>query len=393
MKELGQILDAWAQWKQDGSAPAILATVVRLEGSAYRRPGARMLLLPGRAAGIGVISGGCLERHLLEKAWTLVRARSAVHMQYDTLGDADAFFGFGSGCQGVIHVLLERLDVPERAKQMEFFEACRQRRRPGVMATLVGGDGAWEARIGDRLMVFPDGSRVSTIGDPTIRQLLLECAQRCPTNTQARTFNLATTSGRTEVFSEVIRPPVRLLVFGAGPDAPPLVRIAKELGWDVSVSDTRLAFLSRDRFPLAADLIHTSPGAPLGDIRVEAGTAAIVMSHDFVQDLAVLEALVSLPLDYLGVLGPRGRTERLLRELSPDVKERVGAALGSLHAPVGLDLGAETPEEIALAVVAEIQATLRRHEGGKLRDREGPIHDRRTGEIEIPGICPAAVKE
>jgi xanthine/CO dehydrogenase XdhC/CoxF family maturation factor len=387
MKELARILDAWAEWKRDGDGSAILATVVRVEGSAYRRAGARMLLLPGRG-GIGVISGGCLERSLGESAWHLTHARPAVHVQYDTLQDADAFFGFGAGCRGVIHVLLERLDAPGRARQMEFFEACRRQRRPGSMATLLGGKGVSETEIGNRLMVFPDGAVASTIANATLHRQFLECTRACSMDAQARTVSLAAGSGAVEVFCESIRPPVRLLVFGAGPDAPPLVRLAKELGWDVNVIDTRPTFLSRERFPLADELILITPSAVLQAVPEEPGTAAIVMSHDFLQDLAVLEALVGRSLDYLGVLGPRSRTERLLRELSFDAQKRAGAVLRRLHAPVGLDIGAETPEEIALAVVAEIQATLRARAGGKLRDQAGPIHGKPPGDAEIATIVP-----
>lgn len=388
MKGLARILDAWAEWKQAGGLSDILATVVKVEGSAYRRPGARMLLLPDRG-GIGVISGGCLERHLSERAWPLTEAHPAVVTRYDTQGDADAFFGFGAGCQGVIHVLLERLDVAERATQMEFFEACRRQRRPGVMATLVGGKCA---DVGNRVMMFPDGSVVSIIGDPKVQRQLLEFARTCPVDAQPRTITSSTDSGAVEVFLEVIRPPVRLLVFGGGPDAPPLVGFAKELGWDVSVIDTRPTSLNRERFPLADKLILTTPGAVLRGVSVEPGTAAIIMSHDFVQDLAVLETLLTQPLEYLGVLGPRGRTERLLRELSPGAQGSAGATLRGLHAPVGLDIGSETPEEIALAVVAEIQATLRNRAGGKLRDREGPIHGRPPEGVHSPPFVSAVVQ-
>jgi xanthine/CO dehydrogenase XdhC/CoxF family maturation factor len=154
------------------------------------------------------------------------------------------------------------------------------------------------------------------------------------------------------------------------------------MGWDVRVLDARPVFLSRERFPLADDLVRISPEAVLRGASVDAGTAAVVMSHDFFQDLAVLEALVTQPLNYLGILGPRSRTERLLRELSPHARDVAKDTIPRLHAPVGLDIGAETPEEIALAVVAEIQATLRARPGGPLRDRVGPIHGR-TAELQV----------
>ncbi len=387
MKELAGILDAWSEWNRTGDGPSILATVIKVEGSAYRRAGARMLLLPGRA-GVGVISGGCLERYLDKDAWNLMRERSALRMHYDTLDDADAFFGFGSGCRGVIHMLLERLDTPGPATQMQFFEACRRERRPGSMATVVGGGSAWDTEIGNRLMMYPDGGLASTIGDPALQRQLLERMRATPVNLRAETISMSTEAGLVEVLLESIRPPVRLLVFGAGADAPPLVRFAKELGWDVDVIDTRPALLSRERFPLADELIRITPGTVVQAIPEGPDTAAIVMSHDFLQDVAVLEALAARALSYLGVLGPRSRTERLLRGLSPEAHKHVTASLRDLHAPVGLDIGAETPEEIALAVVAEIQATLRSRTGGKLRSQGGPIHGRLPAEGPARATAP-----
>ncbi len=390
MKELARILDAWSEWNRSGDGPSILATVIKVEGSAYRRAGARMLLLPGRA-GIGVISGGCLERYLDNEAWNLTRERSTLRMHYDTLNDADAFFGFGSGCRGVIHMLLERLDAPGAATQMQFFESCRRQRRPGSMATVVGGGGASDAAIGNRLIMYPDGGLVSTIGDPALQRQLLERMRATPVNVRAETVSMATEAGVVEVLVENIRPPVRLLVFGAGADAPPLVRFAKELGWDVRVIDTRPALLNRERFPLADELIRVTSGAVLQAIPEGPEAAAVVMSHDFLQDVAVLEALAARPLSYLGVLGPRSRTERLLQELSPEAHKHAAISLHDLHAPVGLDIGAETPEEIALAVVAEIQATLRSRAGGKLRTQGGPIHGRlpaeETAAPTVPGLA------
>jgi xanthine/CO dehydrogenase XdhC/CoxF family maturation factor len=179
-----------------------------------------------------------------------------------------------------------------------------------------------------------------------------------------------------QLFIEAIQPPLPVVIFGAGPDAIPLVALAKLLGWFVTVADGRPAYARQDRFAQADRVVLTSADDPIGSIAIDHGTAVILMTHNYLQDRKLLECIVPLRPRYLGVLGPRIRTRRLLEHLDPttDVFE--------LHAPIGLDIGAETPESIAISIVAEIQATLTGRAGEMLKLRQGPIHAREQIEDE-----------
>jgi xanthine dehydrogenase accessory factor len=178
-------------------------------------------------------------------------------------------------------------------------------------------------------------------------------------------------------FVEVLEPPLRLLVCGAGHDAVPLVRAAAALGWNPVVVDDRAALLTHDRFPDAAAFVHVEdPETIVKAAPVDGRTCVVVMTHNFLRDKAYLRGLASTPVAYLGILGPRARTQRLLMELADEGVELTSGAGAAVHSPAGLDLGAEGPEEIAHAIVAEIVAIRRGREGGFLKERSGPIHDR-----------------
>jgi xanthine/CO dehydrogenase XdhC/CoxF family maturation factor len=352
MKDDGLILSAWAEAVRQG-VPAILATVVKVNGSSYRSPGARMLITEtgGRT---GSISGGCLEGDVLKKAWWLTGERPAAMRVYDDTSDDDAVWQFGLGCNGIVHVLLERWEAGAEPVTVDLLRACREDRRGGVLATVISGD-----RIGRKLAIFPDGSVRSEIPE------LLAPAQDVFRSRESEIRNCA----GEEVFFEYIAPPVPLLIVGAGHDAVPVVRLAKELGWHVTVADGRSNHARPERFPEADRVLVTDTAHPLSDLVIDERTVAVLMSHSYPQASAFLKALDPLPVRYLGVLGPRKRTERMLSEAGLEARP-------DLHSPVGLDIGADTPEEIALAIVSEIQATLTGRSGGMLLHRAGPIHER-----------------
>ncbi|XXT20057.1 XdhC family protein [Sorangium sp. So ce429] len=189
---------------------------------------------------------------------------------------------------------------------------------------------------------------------------------------------------RVDVFLEVVRPPRSLVVFGGGHDAVPLVRLAKELGWHVTVADARAHHARRERFPAADEVVVTDRASPLAGLAIPPEAACVIMTHSVEQDRALLRALSTVPVAYLGLLGPRRRAERLLAESGT----RTFACASGLHSPIGLDLGGETPEEIALAILAEAQACLSGRQGRSLRDRpDGSIHEpaERAGELLAAG--------
>ena len=369
MKELADIVAAWEAARAEGRE-ALLATVVGVSGSTYRRPGARMLFSQeGRLA--GSVSGGCLEGDILKKAWWRTREGAAL-VTYDSTDEDDVVWGFGLGCNGVVQVLLERVS-PDSSGPLDLLRSVLTERQPGTVATVIGSDGA--ARVGERLLLLPDGSVNDRISDPTFSAQVTADAKSVFAAGVSRTevYTLAG-GGTADVFLEAVLPPLPLVIFGANHDAVPLVRLAKELGWHVTVVDTRGARARPERFPDADVVLAVSPDAAYDAVPLDSRTAAVVMTHNYPDDRRVLRTLLRSHAGYVGQLGPKARTERLLAEISDDGFPITGDHRRRLHGPVGLDLGADNPEEIALSVIAEIQAARAGREGGLLRDRRAPLH-------------------
>ncbi len=362
MKELSDILTAW---REQPEAVAALATVAQTEGSSYRRPGARMLILDdGRT--VGSISGGCVESDVIEKAATVKSNGAAVLLTYDTSTEEDVIFGAGLGCKGVVRVLLE----PLRPPFMRFLQRVFESRQSGAVATVFRIEGSGTAPVGARVILEENGAVWSDIADADLREALIADARealRCGRQSETRH---ATAQGSAEALIEVVHGPQPLVIFGAGYDAIPLARIAEELGYHVTVVDPRPAYADAKRFPTANAVVLARAGEWDGKLTLTERTAAVVMSHHYLTDAATLKALAPLQLRYLGLMGPRRRAEKMAAELGPEGEEILRRA----HNPIGLDIGADTPEQIALAILAEIQAANTGHRGGLLRDRKGPIH-------------------
>ena len=331
MPELAAIATALGE---AGLLPAVLATLVRVEGSSYRRPGARLLLTAdGRR--IGAISGGCLEADLVERAHGVLARGVAEAVTYDTTAENDLVWGVGLGCHGVVRVLLERIDTPP-AWAAELRAATAARR---TVRLRMRHDGPDALRWGTRLAGGTEG---------------------------------APAPGEWE---QPVPPPPALFILGAGEDARPVAFLARTLGWHVTVADPRPAFAIRERFP-AADAVVSAPAGEL-IARLDPGPDAlvVVMTHHYVHDLPLLSTLLGRPLAYVGLLGPRRRAERILAELAATAPAAAAELGRRLRAPVGLDLGADGPEQVALAILAEMQAVLAGRDGRPLRERNGPIHD------------------
>ncbi len=378
MKEIEAILQVWSELGHGG--PAVLATVVRVNGSAYRRPGARMLLLPdGRT--IGTVSGGCLEDDVKLRAWQLTAQGEPVVLRYDSTSDVDIVWGLGLGCKSVVDLLIERLDPDRGAKPLDFLRRCLDTRQPGVLARVVAVEGHTGADVGAFLTLDETGSGARNFAGPELAGLVRQAAATALGERRSLYATCQLAAGRAEVFLEVVQPPLALLVCGAGHDAIPLVRLAKELGWHVTVVDPRAAYATRERFPLADDILVAAPEDLTGRLVPSALEAAVIMSHNYHNDLRFLRALLPAPLRYLGVLGPKSRTESLLRDLTAGGFTPTARQTERLYGPVGLDIGADTPEEIALAVAAEIRTILAGRSGLPLRRSDRPIHDRPPDEI------------
>ena len=347
---------------------AVLATVVRVDGSGYRRPGARMLV-GADGTRLGTISGGCLERDLVERAIFLT-ADGPVTIAYDTRpGGAHA--GLNLGCAGVIHVLLERLGGA--ADPLAPLREVLDTETPAALATVYRAASGLGGRTLFRGTGVPPASAHVLNKEERGRDARATEAALTLRDGLPRTVVLP---GGGEALVERLDPPPPLLTFGAGEDAMPLVEIAAAAGFAATVLDRRPGLSTRDRFPRAAAARTAEPDALADVARLTPWSAAVVMTHRYDDDLDYLAALLRSPVGFVGVLGSKQRTARLLTDL-----HRRGTSLGPaemtrLHAPVGLDLGSGSPEEIALSIVAEITAWRNGRAGGPLGDRAAPIYDR-----------------
>lgn len=330
MPELARILSALDHAPGE---PAALATLVRVEGSSYRRPGARLLLL-GNGLRIGSISGGCLEDDVILRAQRVLASGKAETAVYDTTSENDLVWGVGLGCQGVVHIFIEPVTVVRPLWIKTLGENLRARRET-ALSIVHAGNGS----LGTFLSHEMAGS-----GKPS------------------------------EIFREIISAPSSLVIFGAGEDARPLVRLAKEVGWHVAVVDSRPAYATSVRFPEADAVVNATATEAARQLTADHSAYAVIMTHRYAEDLQLLRQLLPHPLAYLGVLGPRKRTDRLLAQLQTEGFSPSESMLARLHAPIGLDLGGNTPETVALAIIAEIQSRLTGRIPIYLRDRSAPIH-------------------
>ena len=350
MTDLERILPLWRELEAAG-ADYVLATVVAVEGSSYRKPGARMLLAQdGRRA--GTVSGGCLEAEVAQRAWWLTSSGPIVE-RYSTIAD-DGEMPYGSGCGGVVYILLERRQTAHPL--LIALEAAFHARTPLAIAAVIDGP-----RTGRRAFAGETAEPgISPLHD--LARLALEHHTTAESTTQLDGVP-------TRVWTDYRPARPGLWIFGAGDDARPLLNLARELGWFVAVADGRSHLATRKRFSAADEVralpISTLPAAAPMHFRPHPTDAAVVMTHSFEQDSHILASLLALdfPLAYLGVLGPQRRTRELLAEAArllhlSNIDERVESWLNQLHAPTGLDLGAETPATVALSILAEVQQAI-----------------------------------
>ena len=356
---------------------AILATVVDVQGSGYRLAGARMLI--GRdGSSVGTVSGGCLEADVVERAKKVLEGAEPAIISYDTTKEDNSVFGLGMGCRGVVRILLE---PAKRNASLDFVRGCVAQRSTGMIATLISKTNEIALPIGFRLFALGGQRFEDSFSDP--REWLHDLVPHISDDAEAviesnRSFSkiYGTTEGELEFFLEAINPPTSILIFGAGHDAPPLANIAKQLGWRVIVIDHRPVFATAERFPEADEVIVSRIEDLADEVFSDPELVAVVMSHNYESDRMALHRLLTSSCRYIGALGPKMRTENLLDELRAGGITFDEARLEVVHSPVGLDIGATTPESIALSIVAEIQTALSGRTGGFLRDRKGAIYDR-----------------
>jgi xanthine dehydrogenase accessory factor len=369
MSEISDVLEAIESLSAKGERMA-LATIVAVRGSTYRRPGAR-LLVPEEGAPVGNISGGCLEGDVADVARIVMEEGRARLAGWDLTADDDEVWGLGLGCNGAIEVFVEPADrAAEVAGALRM--ALEEERPISVVTALESGLAGVEP--GARIVVKPDGVSEGTLGDPLVDDAAIESAQEL---LAAQRSEVRVLPGTVRAFVEVLEPPLRLLVCGAGHDAIPLVRAASILGWNAVVVDDRPGFLTSERYPEASGFVHVErPEDAAKATAVDERTFVIVMTHNFLRDKEYVRSFLTSPAAYIGMLGPAARSQRLLMELAEEGVDVGEADRARLYGPAGLDLGSEGPEEIAGSILAEIVAVRRGRHGGFLKERPGPIHDR-----------------
>jgi xanthine dehydrogenase accessory factor len=319
-----------------------LVTVVAVSGSAYRRPGAR-LVLPERGDPVGSVSPGCLEAELGDRATDVMETGRPVLHRFDLTGDDETELGWGLGCNGVIEVFIEpAILAVELAEELH---AVAEERETRAIVTLL--EDADRLGVGARLSLDARSQVRRTFrGSADMQEAAVEAARAALIDERSGIVELRANPSTARAFVEMARPPIRLLACGGGTDVTPLAAAAEALGWDV---------------------VRVPRDESMDERLLDDRTFAVVMNHAFAADRERLRALLASQIPYIGALGPRGRTQRLLADLGEHDLSRV-------FAPAGLDLGAEGPEEIAHSIVAEILAVDRRRTGGFLRERSAGIH-------------------
>jgi xanthine dehydrogenase accessory factor len=356
----------------DASQSTVLATVVRVTGSSYGGVGARMVIRTDGST-VGLVSGGCLESDLAEHARRVHGTGRAEVVTYDTRDDEDAPWGLGLGCNGLIEVLLEPLD-PKRARDVAaLIDRALGGDAPSVIATVTRAAGSEMGlpSVGSHASLSGESQ---LIGDWGQGSALAGAAEYVTEALAAGRRGLVREIGAVEVAFEVLMPAVRLVICGTGPDAAPVARFASQLGWDVTVVDHRpLTEAHTAHFP-GARVVECAKALELAHaVPLTRRSAAVVMSHHFERDRDYVQALLAAEIAYLGVLGPRARTERMLADFvaragtQPEIGER-------FFSPVGMDIGGEGPDAIALSIISQVSAVTGGRSGGHLRDRRAPMH-------------------
>jgi xanthine dehydrogenase accessory factor len=341
-----QIIQTFETWRATG-APIVLATVYETLGSTYSKAGQR-ILIAANGDYRGLVSGGCLEGDLAERSRAVLANDLPAAVTYDLRDEVDEIFGLGVGCNGLLRVLLQPLQAARGYQPFAAIaDALTGAERAGVATVVDSADASLRAGA---TVVVRAASHVAFDVAPGEAVRLAERTRRAVTAGAAA----LETEGGVTVLHAVLKPIPRLLVLGAGLDAVPLVALAAELGWFVTVADHRPAYVAREGFERAVRTLLVDPAALDRSLRLREFDAIVVMSHHLTTDRKYLAQLAAVDTGYVGVLGPRARRERLLDELGEQ-----GAPLRTrLRGPVGLDLGADSPESIALSILAELQTTL-----------------------------------
>ena len=374
MKEINDIIQAYQKAKAADKKTA-LATVVKVEGSSYRQPGARMLVT-GDGELTGAISGGCLEGDALKKALLAIHQQQNKLITYDTSNEEDSDFGVQLGCNGIVHILFEYID-DEKNNPIDLLIKVSEERRDSVLTCLFSLERG-QKQIGTVLFysqnaVWPENHR----SDHLAEDMKKVFESRSSAVKRVMHENIPC-----EALIEYLPPAVSLVIAGAGNDVKPLVEIASVMGWEITVAEGRVSHATEKRFPLAKTVKVIGAEDFLNGITMDEYTFVVLMTHNYRYDLTVLKNMLNCHNRYIGVLGPKSKLNRMLSDLAEEGVEISEEQMQRIYGPVGLDIGAETSEEIALSVAAEIKAVLEGKKGNSLRYKKDKIHHAISGDAQ-----------
>jgi len=378
MRELDIIIDTYEGAKQE-ERPIVLATVVHVEGSSYRRAGARMLV-DEMGNMTGAISGGCLEGDALRKALHALHQNKNKLITYDTSDEEDAVIGAQLGCNGVIQVLFEPIDFEDAENPIEILKAA-QADEVSIVGTFFDLDRT-KKQDGTSFWINASKDLIGKV-DAAFQDQLLQDATLALAQETSLFREYSMEASNQFVFLEMFKPAVQLVLVGAGNDAQITAQMAELLGWEIIITDGRPGHASADRFVSSCQVIVANPEAILDQIRVTDQTAFVLMTHNYNYDLSVLKLLLEQKrLNYIGILGPKKKFERMLSDLENQGFDLNEELLSKIYAPIGLELGAETPAEISLSILAEVQAVFTSTQGSFLKQKEGPIHLKKNNDFK-----------
>ncbi|MEF3073523.1 XdhC family protein [Methylobacter sp. Wu1] len=354
--KINHLINAYRQLKQQAE-DCVLATIIETFGSTYQKAGARMLITK-QGKLIGLLGGGCFERDLIEQALSVFETGEAKAVFYDMRSPDDVVWGLGLGCNGAVRVLLQLLKAEEDFRPLNVIADAAEANLAGVLVT-VYESGHPDFPVGHHFLLLRSVKRqlLTTTPFPFTAPTLQTLLQQ-----KSRIESHVINNQAVGAFYDPLQPPLQLLVLGAGADAIPLVQLAKSLGWRVTVVDHRPGHIKKERFPQADRLLHLMPQDLNSSLELNRFNALVLMTHNIEYDERYLKSIMFSHIPFIGLLGPSHRKDRLLQSLGSDASRISNRVFG----PVGLDIGAETPEEIALSIMAGIHAELNGRSGQPL---------------------------
>lgn len=380
MKEIQSIIQAFDEAQQQGKQTA-LATVVHVQGSSYRQPGARMLITEDGQL-TGAISGGCLEGDALRKALLVMARQQPMLVTYDTTDEDDAKLGVGLGCEGIIHIVIEPILPNQPDNPIQLLKTISGQRQNAVLVMLFSLQDRREVQPGTCLLQLQNATVATRISNEALRKALVTDAKMAFINQVSATKTYVSEGKQFTAFIELIKPAVSLVIIGAGNDTIPVTQMANIMGWQVTVLDGRPQYATAERFPTCSQVLVTKSDKITEQVTIDAQTVFVLMTHNYNYDLKVLRQLLTGKVTYIGMLGPRKKLVRMLDELKAEGIQPTEEQLASIYGPVGLNIGAENAEEIALSIIAEIKAVIAGRGGQSLRNCADTIHPRVEKEIE-----------